>query len=252
MINVADQTDRPFRASYNEFGQASGTGLNFIPFGFAGGIYDQETGLLRFGARDYDPSIGRWLSKDPSLFRGGFNLYAYSHNDPINYIDPDGKNPMLIVVAFAAVFLADNQKEAIRIAAVEVFAPFLGAALGKAITPVMRAGGEAISSIAGRVACGGATATENIVVLGRQVDTAVAKNWPGHDVLDIPDWTLAKNDAWVQAAIDRQAPVYLASPQTSSNLFDAVAGRSTVYAREIGQFFDAGYTQVGDYLVPPP
>jgi hypothetical protein len=94
-------------------------------------------------------------------------------------------------------------------------------------------------------------ADSELVVLGRQVDTAVAKEWPGHQVLDIPDWTLGKNDAWVQSAIDRNANVYLASPQNASTLFDTVAGRPTVFARELGQFFDAGYTQAGDYMIPP-
>jgi|GEM_PF-731154 len=157
VINVNDQTDRPYRASYDEFGVVTGSGLSFIPFGFAGGLYDEDTGLLRFGARDYDPSIGRWLSKDPSLFRGGFNLYAYSNNDPVNYIDTDGKHPVVIVVAaFVAVFLADNQREAIRTAAFQVAAPFLGAAVGKVLAVVFRTGRGVISAAAGRVACGGA------------------------------------------------------------------------------------------------
>jgi RHS repeat-associated protein len=62
----------------------------FQPFGFAGGIYDGETGLIKFGARDYDPSIGRWLNKDPLRFDAGSNFYVYADNDPINKIDPDG------------------------------------------------------------------------------------------------------------------------------------------------------------------
>jgi RHS repeat-associated protein len=41
----------------------------FQPFGFAGGIYDRDTGLVRFGARDYDPSVGRWTTKDPHPVR---------------------------------------------------------------------------------------------------------------------------------------------------------------------------------------
>ena len=39
----------------------------------------------------YDPSVGRWLSKDPILFNGGdSNLYAYVGSDPVNFIDPWG------------------------------------------------------------------------------------------------------------------------------------------------------------------
>lgn len=44
------------------------------------------------GARDYDPSIGRWTSKDPILFDGGqTNLYVYVGNDPVNFVDPEGR-----------------------------------------------------------------------------------------------------------------------------------------------------------------
>jgi RHS repeat-associated protein len=49
----------------------------FQPFGFAGGLYDRDTGLVRFGARDYDAETGRWTARDPILFAGGQgNLYA--------------------------------------------------------------------------------------------------------------------------------------------------------------------------------
>ncbi|GAB7078888.1 hypothetical protein JCM14635_05610 [Megalodesulfovibrio paquesii] len=42
-----------------------------VPFGFAGGLQDSDTGLVRFGYRDYDPEVGRWTSKDPIGFEGG-------------------------------------------------------------------------------------------------------------------------------------------------------------------------------------
>ena len=62
-----------------------------LPIGFAGGISDSVTGLVRFGARDYDPTIGRWTAKDPILFRGGqLNLYSYVRNNPIANTDPEG------------------------------------------------------------------------------------------------------------------------------------------------------------------
>jgi RHS repeat-associated protein len=64
----------------------------FQPFGFAGGFYDYQTGLVRFGARDYDPETGRWTSKDPAGFGGGDTLlYAYCGNDPVNGTDPTGR-----------------------------------------------------------------------------------------------------------------------------------------------------------------
>jgi RHS repeat-associated protein len=83
------------RLDYDEFGRVlQDTAPGFQPFGFAGGLYDPDTGLVRFGARDYDPETGRWAAKDPTGFRGAQNLYAYCGDDPINRVDPDGKRPL--------------------------------------------------------------------------------------------------------------------------------------------------------------
>ena len=77
---------------YDEFGRVlEDTNPGFVPFGFAGGLYDVDTGLVRFGARDYDAEIGRWTSREPLLFGGGdSNLFGYVASDPVNWIDPDG------------------------------------------------------------------------------------------------------------------------------------------------------------------
>ena len=53
------------RLDIDEWGQVTGdSSAGFQVFGFAGGIYDPDTGLVRFGARDYDPVVGRWTAKD--------------------------------------------------------------------------------------------------------------------------------------------------------------------------------------------
>jgi RHS repeat-associated protein len=43
--------------------------------------------------RAYDPTIGRWISRDPIAEKGGLNLYAYVRNDPADHIDPLGLFP---------------------------------------------------------------------------------------------------------------------------------------------------------------
>jgi len=68
-------------------------------------------------------------------------------------------------------------------------------------------------------------------------------------------WTFAsgrpaKNDAWVNGIIERQQRVYIGSPETKANLWDPVNNSSTVFGRELQQFFDAGYARSGDYLLP--
>ncbi len=80
------------RMDYDEWGNViNDTKPGFQPFGFAGGLYDSETKLVRFGVREYEPSLGRWLSKDPIRFDGGdTNLYGYVVNDPVNWVDPEG------------------------------------------------------------------------------------------------------------------------------------------------------------------
>jgi RHS repeat-associated protein len=80
------------RMDYDEFGNVIlDTNPGFQPFGFAGGLYDGQTGLLRFGVRDYNPQTGRWTAKDPIGFAGGdTNFYGYVLNDPLNWIDAKG------------------------------------------------------------------------------------------------------------------------------------------------------------------
>ena len=72
-----------------------------LPFGSARGLTDAQTGLVRFGARDYNASNGRWNAKDPIGFNGGdYNLYGYVVNDPVNAIDYNGKYPETLLKDF--------------------------------------------------------------------------------------------------------------------------------------------------------
>lgn len=91
IVNIGDGTVVQ-RIDYDEFGNiTTDTNPGFQPFGFAGGLYDRETKLTRFGALDYDPEVGRYTGKDPIGFGGGnANLYGYVGNDPVNFFDLDG------------------------------------------------------------------------------------------------------------------------------------------------------------------
>ena len=81
------------RLEYDAFGDVlsdSNPGFD-LPIGFAGGLTDNLTGLVHFGARDYDPLEGRWIARDPVLFEGRqVNLYAYVGNNPAQLADPWG------------------------------------------------------------------------------------------------------------------------------------------------------------------
>ena len=61
--------------------------------GFVGGTSDADTGLTHLGAREYDPSIGRFISVDPLIDVTDplqMDGYSYSHNNPITRSDPTG------------------------------------------------------------------------------------------------------------------------------------------------------------------
>jgi len=88
------------RTDYDEFGnivfENVAPGFQRLPFGFAGGLYDPDSGLVRFGARDYDTETGRWTAKDPIGFGGDdTNLYGYALGDPVNRLDVDGRTTLL-------------------------------------------------------------------------------------------------------------------------------------------------------------
>ncbi len=92
------------RIDYDSFGNIiNDTNPAFQPFGFAGGLYDEHTDHVRFGAREYAPNLGRWLTKDPIRHDGGVNLYAYSYGNPQRFIDPDGQIPIPVIYGLAAI-----------------------------------------------------------------------------------------------------------------------------------------------------
>jgi RHS repeat-associated protein len=56
----------------------------------------RQTGLYYMPARYYSPALGRFLQSDPSGFGGGFNLYAYAGNDPVNLTDSTGLSRRMV------------------------------------------------------------------------------------------------------------------------------------------------------------
>jgi len=64
-------------------------------FRYTGKEKDQESGLYYHGNRYYAAWLARWVSCDPSGIRTSTNTYQYSHNTPVNLIDPNGKDPAL-------------------------------------------------------------------------------------------------------------------------------------------------------------
>lgn len=89
------QSYSPYGYRDNSEAQTSRTDLNRI--GFTGHVEDKfgDRQLIYMQARYYDPALGRFLSADPVGFHESnpvsFNRYAYANNNPLKYVDPDGR-----------------------------------------------------------------------------------------------------------------------------------------------------------------
>jgi RHS repeat-associated protein len=94
------------RYDYDPYGRTTlVSGTNLSDFQYAGMYMHQTSGLNLTYFRAYDPTVGRWLSRDPYIDEDGDdaeialgpNLYQYVLNSPIDYYDPlglDGVNDM--------------------------------------------------------------------------------------------------------------------------------------------------------------
>jgi len=71
---------------------------NVNPIRYRGYYYDVETGLFYVGSRYYDPVTGRFVNGDSQLNTDsllGYNMFAYCENNPVNFSDPSGREPVL-------------------------------------------------------------------------------------------------------------------------------------------------------------
>ncbi|MFZ3587831.1 RHS repeat domain-containing protein [Bacillus sp. DJP31] len=91
----------------------TGTMASANPYRYAGYRYDEATKLYYLMARYYDSEDGRFITRD--TFHGfeeesqSLNLYTYTKNNPVIYVDPDGHNPVLVYFIGAAVARAAIQ-----------------------------------------------------------------------------------------------------------------------------------------------
>jgi RHS repeat-associated protein len=86
--------------TYDPYGTtltATGAQASVNPFRFASGYFDSATGLLKFGTRYYDPSLGRWTQRDPiggSIANpNAMDRYVYAGDSPVNLTDVSGLGP---------------------------------------------------------------------------------------------------------------------------------------------------------------
>jgi RHS repeat-associated protein len=65
------------------------------PFRYASYVYDEETGFYYLSSRYYEPRTGRFITRDTIA---DSNLYLYTDNNPVNFIDQDGKFPLPLLI----------------------------------------------------------------------------------------------------------------------------------------------------------
>ena len=87
------------RYDYDPFGRRTKlTGNRDADFGFTGHYVSSQYSDLAFAPfRIYSSDLGRWISRDPIGELGGINLYGYVSNDPVDWTDPLGLEPQLVI-----------------------------------------------------------------------------------------------------------------------------------------------------------
>jgi RHS repeat-associated protein len=102
------------RYSYDPFGRKTlVSGTDLADFGFSGDYFHAASGLDLTHYREYDPNLGRWLSRDPVGEVGGLNLYGYVGNDPIGRVDPLGLQEIMLLEEPPIIIPPDLLKQAI-------------------------------------------------------------------------------------------------------------------------------------------
>ena len=98
---VNNNTTAKGTLAYDPWGSKSstiGTDATNTPFGYQADITDPTTGLIDMGARNYDPTQGRFTTQDTlfgdTLDPNTLNQYAYAEDSPLAYADPDGHMPL--------------------------------------------------------------------------------------------------------------------------------------------------------------
>src|SRR6266545_6301868 len=177
-IAATDQSGNVlWKESYAPYGQRLRNQDNTNKVWFHGKPADLETGVSYFGARYYDPVIGRFMGPDPAGFTEknlhSVNRYAYGNNNPYRFQDPDGNTPIdLIFLAYDVGNLAyaigkgegiGDASIGVGLGLIGVVSPIPGVVQALRVAKAAERGVEAARVVKG-------AATEATTVIGRVKD----------------------------------------------------------------------------------
>ena len=124
-----------------------------LPYKFNGKQFDEETGLYYYGARYLNPMASIWYGVDPLAEKyPAESVYTYTHNNPVKFIDPNGKVAWIAVGAFAgglinAGIAASQGKSAREIAGAALSGAVSGALIASGAGFVATAAGGTVASL---------------------------------------------------------------------------------------------------------
>ncbi len=193
---------------------------------YTGKQEDEDNGLTYFGARWYDPTIGRFMGVDPAAVDPEdprtFNRFAYAANNPYKYVDPDGNLFFVPFIAFIAKEIASEAFE--RATGIPTGVKGLAKKGFKVLAK--KGGGQSVDPNTIRFSQKSVNGTADIV------DSMKAKGWKGDaiDVVRMKDGGLTTLDntrvlAGSRAGINVQANIRNASDPLPSNLVERFTTR---------------------------
>jgi RHS repeat-associated protein len=233
-IAVADGSGNVVKQiSYDSFGNVlEDSNPSFaVPFGFAGGLHDRDTGLVRFGFRDYDPEVGRWTAKDPIGFAGGdTDVYGYVQSNPVNFVDPWGlfQSHPFLRATIPGQALYDNGITAIENGSYATAGLYFAGMLGEQAIFALTFGQSMAAK--GAAVCGSSTAESSAqagrLVIGRGAELAkpgalrhseFKLEWPSKLADYKAEWKI--NSGLLRHEMGRGLPIRDGSPGNTGGLF---------------------------------
>jgi RHS repeat-associated protein len=185
-IAATDQEGRVvWRKSYTPYGQPIDQAALDEP-GYTGKFEEPDLGIQNFGARWYDPRIGRFLAIDPAGFDPqnpqSFNRYAYANNNPYKFVDPDGREA---ISAFYPILVPGNIDKTVELTDQQLQGAILGGSLGASVIAepaIALTGGKVLNQL-GRLGHVAGGAKGGGTVIGKLDDIAPGKLAPGETTL---------------------------------------------------------------------